>query len=68
MTKSIEIHAKHESRLGGIHLELTGDTDAQGFSVTECLGGSQELQDRDLSLRYQVCRFLPKSARMTSTL
>lgn len=44
-----------QSRLGGIHLELTGDTDDRGFSVTECLGGSQELSDEDLSLRYQVC-------------
>jgi 3-deoxy-7-phosphoheptulonate synthase len=31
---------------GGIHVELTGD------SVTECLGGSEEIGEDDLELRY----------------
>ena len=34
---SAGVHAKHGTRLGGLHLEMTGD------SVTECLGGSEEL-------------------------
>jgi 3-deoxy-7-phosphoheptulonate synthase len=33
---------------GGIHVELTGDP------VTECLGGSEELADADLELRYET--------------
>ncbi len=33
---------------GGIHLELTGD------NVTECLGGSDELEDGELSARYNT--------------
>ena len=32
---------------GGIHVELTGN------DVTECLGGSGEILDADLNLRYQ---------------
>ena len=33
---------------GGVHVELTGD------NVTECVGGSDELGDSDLSLRYET--------------
>jgi 3-deoxy-7-phosphoheptulonate synthase len=33
---------------GGIHLELTGD------DVTECLGGSSEVLDEDLDVRYET--------------
>lgn len=58
VTKTLEIHSRLQSRLGGIHLELTGDTDEEGFSVTECLGGSQELEDKDLNLRYEVYSFV----------
>jgi 3-deoxy-7-phosphoheptulonate synthase len=31
---------------GGVHVELTGD------SVTECLGGAEEIGEDDLELRY----------------
>ena len=31
---------------GGVHVELTGD------SVTECLGGAEEIVEDDLALRY----------------
>ena len=31
---------------GGVHVELTGD------SVTECLGGAEEIVEDDLELRY----------------
>ena len=37
-------------------LEFTGELNEQGFSVTECLGGSMELSEGELGLRYQVCR------------
>ena len=33
---------------GGIHLELTGD------NVTECLGGSDDLEDADLPMHYET--------------
>lgn len=33
--------------------------DEEGFSVTECLGGSMELAEEELGLRYQVCRSFP---------
>jgi len=59
ISRCIEIHSKLNSRLGGIHLEMTGELNDEGFSVTECLGGSMELGDSDLSLRYQVGRAVP---------
>jgi len=44
------VHAQHGSRLGGVHLELTGD------NVTECTGGSAGLGIADLATNYQsVC-------------
>ncbi len=33
---------------GGVHIELTGD------NVTECVGGSHEILDSDLDLRYET--------------
>ncbi len=45
-----EVHAELGTHPGGIHVELTGN------DVTECLGGSMELHDEDLALRYEtVC-------------
>ena len=47
---ALEAHKANNSILNGIHLELTGD------AVTECIGGSQALEDEDLVLRYDtVC-------------
>ncbi len=43
---SFDIHGDHESRLGGIHLELTGE------NVTECTGGARKLTDEDLKQAY----------------
>jgi len=43
--------AAHETAgtwAGGIHVELTGD------DVTECLGGSADLVDEDLEIRYET--------------
>ncbi|KAH9467204.1 hypothetical protein MJO28_000200 [Puccinia striiformis f. sp. tritici] len=54
LTKSITIHAENHSRLGGVHLEMTGELDPDGYSVTECLGGSMNLKTEHLSLNYQT--------------
>jgi len=48
LASALRIHKECGSFLGGVHLELTGD------AVTECTGGSQGLQDEDLSLRYET--------------
>ena len=45
--QAIDIHADCESRLGGIHIELTGD------DVTECVGGPQGLTEADLKRDYR---------------
>jgi 3-deoxy-7-phosphoheptulonate synthase len=45
---ALQIHKEAGSRLNGLHLELTGD------AVTECIGGSQVLEDEDLVLRYDT--------------
>lgn len=47
LTASMRIHVSLDSRLGGLHLELTGDE-----GVTECIGGSMELSDADLARGY----------------
>ncbi|ORX67898.1 phospho-2-dehydro-3-deoxyheptonate aldolase [Linderina pennispora] len=48
ITSNIAIHRELGSRLSGIHLELTGE------HVTECTGGSQELDAKDLPVNYQT--------------
>lgn len=53
LTSCISIHAACGSRLGGVSLEFTGELNGEGFSVTECLGGSMELSEEQLGLRYQ---------------
>ena len=47
LSLSIDIHADLGSRLGGIHIELTGD------DVTECVGGPQGPTEADLKLDYR---------------
>ena len=54
LTSSLRIHAACDSRLGGVSLEFTGELNEEGFSVTECVGGSMELDEAQLGLRYQV--------------
>jgi 3-deoxy-7-phosphoheptulonate synthase len=44
---AFRIHAAEGSRLGGVHLELTGD------NVTECTGGARGLSDGDLARAYR---------------
>ena len=44
---SFRLHADMGSRLGGIHVELTGE------DVTECTGGARGLSDTDLERAYK---------------
>ena len=71
LTSALHIHAESGSRLAGVSLEFTGEVDEEGFSVTECLGGSMELREDELGLRYQVRRgvvdFLPSTLTLNST-
>lgn len=43
-----EVHAALGTVPGGLHVELTGD------DVTECLGGSERIDDADLATRYET--------------
>ena len=44
---AFDIHAAQATRLGGVHLELTGE------NVTECLGGARDLTETDLARAYK---------------
>ena len=44
---AFDIHADLGSRLGGVHLELTGE------NVAECLGGARNLAESDLARAYK---------------
>lgn len=46
LQQALQIHRSHGSYLGGMHLELTGE------AVTECVGGAEELTEKDLGLNY----------------
>ncbi|KXJ91222.1 DAHP synthetase [Microdochium bolleyi] len=46
LQETLAIHQEEGSYLGGVHLELTGD------AVTECMGGSEGLDEDDLSTNY----------------
>ena len=54
LTSCLRVHAECDSKLNGVSLEFTGELNEDGFSVTECLGGSMELSEEELPLRYQV--------------
>jgi 3-deoxy-7-phosphoheptulonate synthase len=45
--QSFDLHAAAGTRLGGVHLELTGE------DVTECTGGARELTEADLERAYR---------------
>jgi 3-deoxy-7-phosphoheptulonate synthase len=47
LESAFRVHAAMGSRLGGVHLELTGE------NVTECTGGARGLTDRDLARAYK---------------
>lgn len=44
---AFQVHADQGSRLGGVHIELTGE------NVTECTGGARGLSDSDLQRAYR---------------
>jgi len=44
---AFDIHRAEGTRLGGVHLELTGE------NVTECLGGARDLTEIDLERAYK---------------
>jgi 3-deoxy-7-phosphoheptulonate synthase len=47
LEQSFELHAAAGTRLGGVHLELTGE------DITECTGGARDLTDADLARAYR---------------
>jgi 3-deoxy-7-phosphoheptulonate synthase len=47
LEQAFDLHAAAGTRLGGVHLELTGE------DVTECLGGARDLTEQDLSRAYR---------------
>jgi len=47
LEQAFELHAAAGTRLGGVHLELTGE------DVTECTGGARDLTDADLARAYR---------------
>src|SRR5690606_30961536 len=46
--QSFDLHAAAGTRLGGVHLELTGE------DVTECTGGARDLAEGDLERAYRT--------------
>jgi 3-deoxy-7-phosphoheptulonate synthase len=47
LDRAFDIHAAAGTRLGGVHLELTGE------NVTECMGGARDITETDLSRAYK---------------
>jgi 3-deoxy-7-phosphoheptulonate synthase len=47
LEQAFDVHLACDSRLGGVHLELTGE------DVTECTGGARSLRDEDLARAYR---------------
>ena len=48
LDQAFDIHSACGTRLGGVHLELTGE------NVTECLGGARDLKELDLTRAYKT--------------
>lgn len=48
LDRAFDIHAACGTRLGGVHLELTGE------NVTECMGGARDLSETDLARAYHT--------------
>ena len=47
LDRAFDSHAAAGTRLGGVHLELTGE------NVTECMGGARDLTETDLTRAYK---------------
>jgi 3-deoxy-7-phosphoheptulonate synthase len=48
VTQFFDVHEAEGTHAGGVHFELTGQ------NVTECTGGSQEINEEDLAQRYET--------------
>lgn len=48
LERAFDLHAAHGSRLGGVHIEMTGEP------VTECTGGARGLEESDLPRAYET--------------
>jgi 3-deoxy-7-phosphoheptulonate synthase len=48
LRQAFELHRAQGSRLGGVHIELTGE------AVTECTGGTEALSEADLAKAYET--------------
>jgi 3-deoxy-7-phosphoheptulonate synthase len=48
LDQAFDLHAAHGSRLGGVHIEMTGE------NVTECTGGARGLAESDLPRAYET--------------
>ena len=48
LERCFAVHTAEGTRLGGVHFEMTGE------DVTECLGGSLEVREDDLSRSYET--------------
>jgi 3-deoxy-7-phosphoheptulonate synthase len=48
LERAFDLHDRMGSRLGGVHLELTGE------NVTECIGGARGLGEHDLKRDYRT--------------
>jgi len=48
LEQAFDLHGEAGTRLGGVHLELTGE------DVTECLGGARDLSETDLGRAYKT--------------
>ncbi len=46
LEQAFSIHQQYDSKLGGVHIELTGE------NVTECVGGARGLREEDLGDAY----------------
>ncbi len=42
LQQAFTIHNAHDSQLGGVHFEMTGD------NITECIGGAMDVREEDL--------------------
>ncbi|ORX48415.1 DAHP synthetase [Piromyces finnis] len=49
LKKAFEIHKSLNSNLNGVHFEMTGEK-----GVTECIGGSMQITEKDLKKNYQT--------------
>jgi len=51
LSSCLGIHGESMLRLSGVSLEFTGELNEEGYSVTECLGESNELCEEELGLK-----------------